>query len=186
MTSEGKHQPCWCHLWPIRIWGSSKPSEQSPRDVCMPGHIATVSVQGYVISTLLALSIVERQYVAESLFWLPTEGYTFADMRCKIPLVCHLCVDMKVDGDFGRLGFNPASLSNKIQILESIAIKAFWASIVDMQKIFWESSVSGRYSWEWWKHGEKAKWANCWSRLHACCRLQICTKQSVCSDFHVC
>jgi hypothetical protein len=26
---------------------------------------------------------------------------TFADMRCKIPLVCHLCVDMKVDGDFG-------------------------------------------------------------------------------------
>jgi hypothetical protein len=29
---------------------------------------------------------------------------------------------MKVDGDFGRLGFNPASLSNKIQILESIAI----------------------------------------------------------------
>ncbi len=50
---------------------------------------------------------------------------TIADMRCKIPLACHLRVDMKVDGDFGRLGFNPASLSNKIQILESIAIKAF-------------------------------------------------------------
>jgi hypothetical protein len=32
---------------------------------------------------------------------------------------------MKVDGDFGRLRFNPASLSSKIQILESIAIKAF-------------------------------------------------------------
>jgi hypothetical protein len=34
--------------------------------------------------------------------------------------------------------------------LESIAIKAFWASIVDIEKIVWESSVSGKYCWEWW------------------------------------
>ncbi len=55
--------------------------------------------------------------------------------------VSHLCVDMKVDGDFDRLGFNPASLSNKIQILASIAVKAIQASIVDIENIcqgvFW-------------------------------------------------
>jgi len=48
---------------------------------------------------------------------------------------------MKVDGDFDRLGFNPASLSNKIQMLGSIAVKAIQASIVDIENIcqgdFW-------------------------------------------------
>jgi len=42
---------------------------------------------------------------------------------------------MKVDRDFDRLGFNPASLSNKIQKLEGIALNAIQASIVDIENI---------------------------------------------------
>ncbi len=63
--------------------------------------------------------------------------------------VSHLCVDMKVDGDFDRLGFDPASLSNKIQMLESIAVKAIQASIVVSRTFVKESSGSGKYCLQW-------------------------------------
>ncbi|CAK9863797.1 unnamed protein product [Sphagnum jensenii] len=54
----------------------------------------------------------------------------------------HLSVDLEVDGAFDRLEVNPASLSNKVQMLESIAIKAFRASMAGMGNIVQESSVS--------------------------------------------
>ncbi len=60
---------------------------------------------------------------------------TFADMQCKISLVSQLCVDMKVDGDFGRLGFNPASLSNKIQILEALQSRHFELVLLIFRKL---------------------------------------------------
>ncbi|CAK9203160.1 unnamed protein product [Sphagnum troendelagicum] len=54
----------------------------------------------------------------------------------------HLSVDLEVDGAFDRLEVNPASLSNKVQMLESIAIKAFRASMAGMGNIVQEFSVS--------------------------------------------